>query len=1215
MGSLLILAALAVSQGIEAGQATGPETLRPGDTTRGVVSESDATIDPGALARRWSLEPVRTKSYRLRIERPGPHAIELRSRAFDAYLVLRDPRGAILAEDDNGLVGLDARIVREDLAAGVDYSVEACSLGGAGDFELSLVAAAPEPVQAVEHRARDLEDAEERVRWAEQGGGGTVLAVALHHRGEVLYARGDVAGAERSFAAALEIRAALLGPEHPAAIDSLGRLAAMVQVAGRPAEAEPMLERTIELCKRVLGPGHPRTAESLRELAALLRQTGELARARELLERALAIQEEALGEEDASTAATLHGLGLVLEAQGDYPAARNALERALAIQERTLGAHHEDTAATQCGLAYVVQVLGDLSLSRSMFERALGVFEETLGPDHPHVAVTLNELAGVLEEQGLFEEARPLYERSLAIWEGSAGPDHPNTGVVLTNLGLLLKSQGFYEDARPLYERALGIAEKTYGHGTPQVALVLNNLGCLHDDAGDPDGAVVLLEEALGIQEELFGPHHPAVAETLDNLGHALAGLGRHDEARAHIERALEIWQRLFGPEHSDTLKCQYVLAKAARDRGDLNEARELFERVVEIERRVFETWHPRRASGLVLLALVLADLGETDRAREIAREVLESQETNVMRQLWSLTADQRLYCSFAQDALLDVLLSLTRTDDLGEREYELVLATKGRAARSLSRSKRSLEGRLDAGTAEILRELDELQSEISEEFHSREVVDRDEHARRLAELRERRGRLESALVRRAGPAGEAQDAPTLEALRAALPMEAAALDFLVVDRYEPAPDARQGHGSFAPGTLLVWIVRSGLDRVIHVDLGPAERVTEAVSSYVDAICRVGPPASDSRGVAGPERPDATIDPAAAAVRALLWEPVAAHLEGAELIFVSPDGSIGMLPLEVIPERDGSFLIEHRRFVYLRDLASLAEITAVPPAGSRDSRFLALGAVDYLRRAAPEEGGREERAVEAAQPGPAGEALRSGSGRWPALPGTAQEVSGIAALHASVFGDPGEQVVLMGRAALEERIVAELPRCTSAHVATHGFFESADPRSPPGPSTGSPEEVIESWTESPQVVADMLPGLLSGLVCAGADLPPEPGRDDGLLTAEELSWLDLSSVDLVVLSACETGLGRMQKAEGVLGLRSTLRQAGVRTVVSSLWSVEDRATSQLMQDFYRHLWLEGRPKIDALRMAELEQLERNRRRHGQALPATWGAFVLDGDWR
>src|SRR5262249_19256307 len=155
------------------------------------------------------------------------------------------------------------------------------------------------------------------------------------------------------------------------------------------------------------------------------------------------------------------------------------------------------------------------------------------------------------------------------------------------------------------------------------------------------------------------------------------------------------------------------------------------------------------------------------------------------------------------------------------------------------------------------------------------------------------------------------------------------------------------------------------------------------------------------------------------------------------------------------------------------------------------------------------------------------------------------------------------------------------------------------------------------------------PLLLSGLVLAGANRPPEIGKDDGILTALEVAELDLGQVELAVLSACETGLGQVAGGEGVLGLQRAFQVAGARRTVTSLWPVEDRATRELMERFYAGLWDRKQPlsKLAALRQAQLWLLREGPARGlglvgaapaagpRRAPPFYWAAFVLAGDWR
>jgi CHAT domain-containing protein len=168
------------------------------------------------------------------------------------------------------------------------------------------------------------------------------------------------------------------------------------------------------------------------------------------------------------------------------------------------------------------------------------------------------------------------------------------------------------------------------------------------------------------------------------------------------------------------------------------------------------------------------------------------------------------------------------------------------------------------------------------------------------------------------------------------------------------------------------------------------------------------------------------------------------------------------------------------------------------------------------------------------------------------------------------------------------------------HLATHGFFAEERCDSSPIGSGGSS------------------PLLLSGLAFAGANRRSEiragEMEEDGILTAEEIASLDLSGVEWVVLSACETGVGRLHAGEGVLGLRRAFETAGVGTLIMSLWQVEDEATREWMGNLYRDR-LAGRSTAEAVRRAGLEMI-RSRRESGVSThPFTWGAFVAAGNWQ
>ena len=262
-----------------------------------------------------------------------------------------------------------------------------------------------------------------------------------------------------------------------------------------------------------------------------------------------------------------------------------------------------------------------------------------------------------------------------------------------------------------------------------------------------------------------------------------------------------------------------------------------------------------------------------------------------------------------------------------------------------------------------------------------------------------------------------------------------------------------------------------------------------------------------------------------------------------------------------------------------------------------------------------------------------------------ALPGTQGEISLVDGMYRRDLHADLPATFLVRDRATKQAFLADAPRHCYVHVATHGYFLPAEFRS------GLAVEASRGLAAAPGVEAqDWPPGLLSGLALAGANhaAGPPPARlaapsdaeDNGILTAEEIAAMNLEGTELVVLSACDTGLGAVAGGEGLLGLQRAFQAAGARDVLASLWRIDDRATQTLMGEFYRNLWEKKLGKLDALRQAQLSMLRQYdpqegqlrgpgavrpvdpaklaaaREARGQPLsPFYWGSFVLSGDWK
>ena len=267
---------------------------------------------------------------------------------------------------------------------------------------------------------------------------------------------------------------------------------------------------------------------------------------------------------------------------------------------------------------------------------------------------------------------------------------------------------------------------------------------------------------------------------------------------------------------------------------------------------------------------------------------------------------------------------------------------------------------------------------------------------------------------------------------------------------------------------------------------------------------------------------------------------------------------------------------------------------------------------------------------------------------WGALPATKDEVESIR----RAWADKPTPFVLEGTQAGESGLRAALPGKKYIHMATHGFFADEKYRSLAGHDetakelfAGPRKQELVTARQAKATVRNPL--VLSGIVLAGANLPRKtdglglPTGDNGIMTAEEIVGLDLRGTELVVLSACKTGLGRVAGGEGVMGLARAFHLAGARSVVASLWQVDDRATQALMVEFYKNLWEKKLSKLESLRQAQLTMLREydpkdGRLRSAGAIsevdpekltkakeaggghsvsPFYWAAFVLSGDWR
>jgi CHAT domain-containing protein len=367
-------------------------------------------------------------------------------------------------------------------------------------------------------------------------------------------------------------------------------------------------------------------------------------------------------------------------------------------------------------------------------------------------------------------------------------------------------------------------------------------------------------------------------------------------------------------------------------------------------------------------------------------------------------------------------------------------------------------------------------------------------------------------------------------------------------------------------------------------------------------------------------------------LRKKVWEPLRPSLAGVERVFVVPDGSLNLFPLAALPDGADRYVIDDGLVIHY--VAAERDLVLENPVATSDGSLLAIGGPSYADRSSftplvtP---AGQSAVVSAASPLVRGVPSGCASFRsmtFDALPAARAEAESVARVWRDLRNTPTSNLtslsqLLVGPEATEGTFKKLAPGHRVLHIATHGFFLSEhcasmvpDTRGV-GALVSSAGATATTSTIARQYVRPANPLLLSGLALAGANRRSNaaPGEEDGILTAEEVSALDLEGVEWAVLSACDTGLGALAAGEGVLGLRRAFQAAGARTVIMSLWSVEDRATRRWMEALYNARVRQQLDTANAVREASLTVL-RDRRARGQTTnPFYWAGFVAAGDWR
>jgi CHAT domain-containing protein len=465
-----------------------------------------------------------------------------------------------------------------------------------------------------------------------------------------------------------------------------------------------------------------------------------------------------------------------------------------------------------------------------------------------------------------------------------------------------------------------------------------------------------------------------------------------------------------------------------------------------------------------------------------------------------------------------------------------------------------------------------------------------------------------------------------LPEVAAALSPNSALVAYVEYKQSPKLPLARTGSSLPTPvRSYLALILRPGLPRPILIPLGPATRIETLIRDWKSAL--TAEPMGLSRSGS---RAEARYRDMGSRLRKAVWDPLVGSLGKASIVFIVPDGALSLVSLAALPTGKSAYLVESGPLMhYLSTERDLAPGPSERPAGKG---LLVMGGPDFDALRAESVPGEEVTLAESTGgTGSEGrderQLYRNPSGtcedlqtiRFSPLPGAAEEASDIQSLwiRTSGEGNGSREIAtkLIGPDATETSFKRRASGYRVLHLATHGFFLESHCPSTLHNARSSAGERFHGGREAPAILGEN-PLLLSGLALAGANRRQAfvPEAEDGMLTAEEITSLNLSGVEWAVLSACETGVGQVMAGEGVLGLRRAFKVAGAKTLIMSLWKVGDETSREWMRNLYEGR-RRGLPTAQAVRNASLEMIQSRRSRNQSTHPFFWGAFVAAGDWR
>ncbi|KAA6336095.1 hypothetical protein EZS27_015722 [termite gut metagenome] len=889
----------------------------------------------------------------------------------------------------------------------------------------------------------------------------------------------------------------------------------------------------------------------------------------------------------------LHNIAKVYEFTDSTEIAIKYMLKAKSIQDEVLDRTSFDYYSTINSLAGYYNYLQQYNDAEKYYLEALSIQESLFGKESAEYAILLNQLGRLYANLDDYKLSEEYYIEAKQFFENNKETDGEMYANILTNLGNLycymvspVIAATYFKQARSILAKLYKTNEEKYAN---DYANTLYNIGYLFLQSGiittDLEDAEEYLLKAKEIQdkweyESIFW------CRTVSDLGLLYIHKRKYDIAGKYINQVKTVIEKYLGKENTSyiTILNSEALLAAVERNNELAEKRfkELYELLGKV--KVYDDMSPKYLTLINNIASWYFMQNKFDISLKIKQKCFDIMRRQIYRNFGIMSADQRnSYLSYNEiDILMKSYYPLTAayiTSATQSLAYNNALFSKGLLLRSTNEIRDAI---LNSGNQNLISQFEQLDA-IRQQITALQAKTDKYEKDYIQSLEDRADSLDKALTVASVAYREQKADLNIEwkDIRNNLSDNEMAIEFI---------DYQKFNKEWTDTTMYAaLIVRKDFENPIFVPLFEKSQLDLLLA---DENKDTGKRIANLYNGGSPRFYNGQ------KLYQLVWQPLEKYLSDIKSVYYSPSGVLNQISFAAIPvntvllmDKYNLHLVSSTREIVrmkTKETAFLPVHKAVEYGGIRydveNSQDLIASTKKYKTEETPYWVSRSF----------SNDSTRSG---WTYLQGTEEEVIEVEDI---LRKSNVPNIKLMGISANEEsfkNLSGQSPELL--HIATHGFF-LADEKSIR--ETGF-MQIVNNQNNT-----YINPLLRSGLLFAGANRAWKNedvilGIEDGILTAEEIAYLNLSKTNLVVLSACETGLGEVQNSEGVFGLQRAFKLAGVKTLVMALWKVDDVATSEFMIAFYQSL-LSGKTKQEAFKIAQQQIREKYKS------PYYWAGFVM-----